>query len=125
MPIVLFVAVHIGTLAADQVSISLTAMWDASMQADELRDRLSDVDRTNSDASASEAAAISDQQISTTTRFGLEASGGSAGLRHSSSLKRTREADESMPLALRLDVLAGPALETSYRTDIGISEVTY
>ena len=95
-------------------------------QADELRDRLSDVDRTNSDASAAEMMGSSSEPAAGTSRFGVEASAGSGGslrLGSSSSLKRVREVEDSAPLALRLDVLAGPALDTSYRTERGVTEV--
>ena len=101
--------------------------WMCFAQADELRDRLSDVDRTNSDASAAEMTGLGSETASgTTSRFGVEASGGSGSMRSgsSASLKRTREVEESAPLALRLDALAGPALETSFRTDRGVSEVS-
>ena len=41
-----------------------------------------------------------------------------------SSLKRAREAVESQPLALRLDVLAGPSLDqAAFQSDVGMSEV--
>lgn len=94
-------------------------------QADELRDRLSDVDRTNSDASAQDMAGMTaDAPASSTTRFGAEAAGGTSSLRPStSSLKRMRELEEAAPLALHLDHLAGPAPETSLRTDRGVTEV--
>ena len=40
------------------------------------------------------------------------------------SLKRAREVLET-PLALRLDVLAGPARNKSYTTDPGVTQVSH
>ncbi|KAK9810559.1 hypothetical protein WJX73_000740 [Symbiochloris irregularis] len=96
------------------------------VEADELRDRLSDVDRTNSDASAAEMGNFSGSgdQGAFTTRFGVEAAGSSSGPGSTSSMKRGRDSEESAPLALRLDALGGNGVDTLYQSDVGTAEVT-